>query len=439
MTTTTVFKYPLDSTPENVEALASFLRTFESEELRQQIAEWSSVLVMLSDNVEIEESGLVWAGPETVKTLISRAQKSRDIPELASALKRAVVPIDGDLRLYIMAAPHFSFYWPVPFTEGILDEDLAPDYIKNEMSEQYVEMVARWARGESRESIVGSMRFLTLGPHKTNEVTLEMYQEEMALLSPIVHGNLWPRPDVNNIDTAVEEKLRVVKSLDVPLGHQPMRGMPDGTMAHLANATLVWVNEEMGTFIRKMAFSLPDTYVPEASDFGMLPSNMLVMFAGDHYRYNIWHVNEKTGNRVGLLPMRAGGLHHGGLQATWTFGTQLGEASLHFRQLFAFLLLANEPITMHHREHPSRAVARRVARTHKGAINEVVVVTLRRPKGAPAEEHGKANYSHSFIVNAHWRNQWYPSLNRHKPKLIHAYVKGDGPLVVKSRVIRLAR
>jgi len=71
-------------------------------------------------------------------------------------------------------------------------------------------------------------------------------------------------------------------------------------------------------------------------------------------------------------------------------------------------------------------------------ISDVVVVELRR-KMQRHRENGEGEhreYSHRFIVGGHWRNQYYPSINRHRLKYIFEYVKGpdDKPLVLKDRI-----
>ncbi|WP_342314649.1 hypothetical protein LIX17_25725 (plasmid) [Mycobacterium avium subsp. hominissuis] len=50
------------------------------------------------------------------------------------------------------------------------------------------------------------------------------------------------------------------------------------------------------------------------------------------------------------------------------------------------------------------------------------------------------SYNHRWIVRGHWRRQWYPTLQRHKPIWITDHIAGpeDAPLVVRDKV-RLPR
>lgn len=75
---------------------------------------------------------------------------------------------------------------------------------------------------------------------------------------------------------------------------------------------------------------------------------------------------------------------------------------------------------------------------------EVRVIQLREASTAKPryEDSGEEiHYSHRFIVSGHWRNQWYPSQDRHAPKYIPSYIKGpdDKPLIIRDRVFHVAR
>lgn len=58
----------------------------------------------------------------------------------------------------------------------------------------------------------------------------------------------------------------------------------------------------------------------------------------------------------------------------------------------------------------------------------------RKPRD-PDEPEREANYSHRFIVGAHWRNQYYPSERVHRQIWIAAFVKGDEslPLIIRPK------
>lgn len=68
-------------------------------------------------------------------------------------------------------------------------------------------------------------------------------------------------------------------------------------------------------------------------------------------------------------------------------------------------------------------------------VNEPRVIYLRRvtqrPEGDPGDRH--IEYTQRFWVTGHWRNQWYPSEDRHKPKWIPSYIKGPDGLPIAAR------
>lgn len=55
----------------------------------------------------------------------------------------------------------------------------------------------------------------------------------------------------------------------------------------------------------------------------------------------------------------------------------------------------------------------------------VRVITLRRPASSSAGEGAsEREYQHQWIVRGHWRNQWYPSVQDHRPVWIAPHIKG---------------
>lgn len=109
------------------------------------------------------------------------------------------------------------------------------------------------------------------------------------------------------------------------------------------------------------------------------------------------------------------------------------------RILSALWLLVQQKVAVRKVTHPARADVRRWGREHDRPIPEVTVIELRRPlQTSPHEDTPQADvdWSHRWIVDGHWRNQWHPRLNAHVPTWIAPHVKGpeDKPLVVKRRV-----
>jgi hypothetical protein len=116
-----------------------------------------------------------------------------------------------------------------------------------------------------------------------------------------------------------------------------------------------------------------------------------------------------------------------------------------FRKLvFAFSRLVFQRIAVRHKQRMSRPAIRRAAREDIELENGMItVVKLRReyePKPGDHEPTEMA-WSHRWVVSGFWRNQYYPSLNRHIRIYIHAYIKGpeDKPLIIKDRIYSLER
>lgn len=95
-----------------------------------------------------------------------------------------------------------------------------------------------------------------------------------------------------------------------------------------------------------------------------------------------------------------------------------------------------------------REERRRAARAgFLGEIDKIRVITLRKKK-ARIEEHPEENgdgggreFSHRFVRQGHWRNQWYPSVSMHRQIWIDETIVGPDwlPLVIKDRVFRWTR
>lgn len=90
--------------------------------------------------------------------------------------------------------------------------------------------------------------------------------------------------------------------------------------------------------------------------------------------------------------------------------------------------------------HIERHDRKRLARELKVAeLKQVQVITLRRRQSVSTGEEGErvVNWSCRWIVNGHWRNQFYPSEGVYKPKYIIAYPKGPDHLPLKTPTHRV--
>jgi hypothetical protein len=65
------------------------------------------------------------------------------------------------------------------------------------------------------------------------------------------------------------------------------------------------------------------------------------------------------------------------------------------------------------------------------------VVRLRRPEQKDSQGSRDVDWSCQWLVEGHWRMQWFPSEGVHKPVYVHSYVKGpeDKPLKAKTETI----
>jgi hypothetical protein len=67
--------------------------------------------------------------------------------------------------------------------------------------------------------------------------------------------------------------------------------------------------------------------------------------------------------------------------------------------------------------------------------NEPRIIYLRRVTHRPedAADGTGVEYTHRWWVKGHWRNQWYPTENRHKPLWIHPHIKGPDGLPIAAK------
>ncbi|MEW2093898.1 hypothetical protein AB0932_30115 [Streptomyces sp. NPDC006682] len=118
------------------------------------------------------------------------------------------------------------------------------------------------------------------------------------------------------------------------------------------------------------------------------------------------------------------------------------------KNLFDFLLttiraawlLMRQPLAETSDVLPSRAVRKRLHRVgHEPA--PVRLIELRRPKSGGGQGDGDRGYHHQWIVRGHWRQQWHPKRQVHRPVWIAPHVKGpDGaPLIGGEKVNVLKR
>lgn len=115
------------------------------------------------------------------------------------------------------------------------------------------------------------------------------------------------------------------------------------------------------------------------------------------------------------------------------------------RWVYALWRFIQEPFIDGRAILPDRPAQKRAIRAGRPTA-EVRVVRLRKKeqRHRPDAEQltdDEILWSHRWLVQGHWRNQWYPSQRRHAPKWISGYVKGPEhlPLLVKDTVFSVDR
>jgi hypothetical protein len=111
--------------------------------------------------------------------------------------------------------------------------------------------------------------------------------------------------------------------------------------------------------------------------------------------------------------------------------------------LCAFQLMHTARAVLADTTYPARAAQRRSQRA--GVVQPASPVRLvditaggvhrRQPDDAEGGEGGRT-YHVRWLVNGHWRNQWYPSREEHRPVWIDPHIKGpkEAPLQIRERV-----
>lgn len=84
---------------------------------------------------------------------------------------------------------------------------------------------------------------------------------------------------------------------------------------------------------------------------------------------------------------------------------------------------------------PPRAVRRREQRAGREP-SPVRVIALPGVRAASGEGSGGRDWRHRWVVRGHWRQQWYPSIQDHRPVWIAPHLKGpeDAPLLGGQKV-----
>jgi hypothetical protein len=224
-------------------------------------------------------------------------------------------------------------------------------------------------------------------------------------------------------------------------------------------AAEIWVSSDITKTIIHAADSFPDTWHLEPSDVTFAEGFAVLQdqFAGEDWHGQnmclsaiMWHpyiiddqpgvlcwlhayVDHKVKNFPALYP---------GWPQWIPFGAT--EDTDPVRKLCAaFLLMIGQPLVAQERNEPT---GKKKAKRNSKPVKSVISLVLRRTKHEHSAqdkegEGARVDWQYRWIVNAHWRNQWYPSEKRHRTILIGSFVKGpeDKPLKVTEKVYKWIR
>lgn len=285
---------------------------------------------------------------------------------------------------------------------------------------------------------------------------------------------------------------RLAISGDRPLPGWPGYEEPDGEGVRrviaesFAEAELYWVSPEMTDVIVSLAPTIPDCtpQPPVECAFVVFARSIpgtdaetgtpIYTSAFLWHQVEMWRIGESLAietyawrDLVALyrsmpeklqeryrevLPTR---MHPTG-RSDWPLGTMISDFSMlgddesdtmkasmvEDRKLLAtFWALCSQRIVIETRERPYTRQQVRQAERQGRRLEDIRVIRLREPTRKTTEGSRDVEWSHRWIVGRHWRNQWYPSSDEHRPKLIEAYQKGpaDKPLKVRETVRALVR
>lgn len=114
----------------------------------------------------------------------------------------------------------------------------------------------------------------------------------------------------------------------------------------------------------------------------------------------------------------------GGLTAGHTLDHPDNHLNLMEGADWALIEFLKSPIVTSEREQFPRHVRRQFQRAN---ISEPVVRTIRLRRSIKrnrGSQQGNIEYNYHWLVRPHWRNQYFPKTDSHKPVFVDAYVKG---------------
>jgi hypothetical protein len=109
------------------------------------------------------------------------------------------------------------------------------------------------------------------------------------------------------------------------------------------------------------------------------------------------------------------------------------------RYIAACTVFMQQRILTQHTERADRSTRRRLDRAGWTHDPEIKVIRLRRASSSPSSEsgHEPVEWTCQWVVSGHWRQQFYPSTNEHRPVFVLPYIKGPEGLPLKAPAERV--
>lgn len=238
---------------------------------------------------------------------------------------------------------------------------------------------------------------------------------------------------------------------------------------HLPAGQLWWVAPDMQLLVEAATLSLPDfplrqSDVPDPAGVVFYASPLTGIDSRQEGQVAVnamsWSATASRTSGQGVLLIYTWALtdQRGWVAlgvASWDLGQHLANVRGDYSETHAasvvedrrrmaalWLLASQETLATRSAERIERAAARR-QRREGIEVDTLRVLRLRRRHQRSENEQGQESreWTHRWVVSGHWRNQWLPSEDRHRPTWIAPYVKGpeDKPLVLKDSVKALVQ
>jgi len=246
-------------------------------------------------------------------------------------------------------------------------------------------------------------------------------------------------------------------------------------VSNLEHADTFYINEQFCSLVDHASQSIPDetqfdvTWMQSFEGWAFLETPFLI--ATDETGYNFyvrafgWHGDGRDFTFIPYIEPAAFNVYKNtvlpinafGMEAGWPLremckqGVELPDGSRSLpngaqlishpaRWVYTCLHLMSQRMSTIILQKVDRAVKRRAERIGNAPAPDIIrVITLRRLEQAreKARPNGEVNWHWQWDVRGHWRNQFYPSENVHKPVFVEAYIKGPPNMPFKSPGLKL--